>query len=219
MQKLVKGIHNFKVVFSARREEFERLAHGQSPEVLFITCSDSRVVPDLFTQSNPGDLFVIRNAGNVVPAHGAPVGGEAATIEYAVKELKVKDIVICGHTHCGAMTALFNAEARKALPAVDHFLGHCDATRRIIEQNYSHLAGNARVTATVEENVLVQLENLKTHPEVRVALAKGVRLHGWVYKLETGQVYAYDSAAGQFQEVSGPESYHVGNIRAVGGKR
>lgn len=202
MQKLVQGIHKFqRAVFSARVEEFERLVGGQHPAVLFITCSDSRLDPNLFTQTDPGDLFVLRNAGNFVPAW-PQTGGEAATIEYALSVLGIKDIVVCGHTRCGAVTALFG-DSQKLAPSIAQWLTHAEGTKRIIEGNYQHLSGEAKITAAVEENVLVQLENLKTHPAVLAGVSKkDLRLHGWVYKLETGKVFAYDSAAGQFLEVA-----------------
>jgi carbonic anhydrase len=200
MQKLIHGIHEFQNTISrSQREFFQKFAAGQSPDTLFITCSDSRINPNLITQTQPGELFIIRNAGNIVPPHGPFPGGEAATIEYAIAALKVKDIVICGHTHCGAMKAVVNPQDVKTLPRVAAWLGHADATREIIQQHYRHLEGNALVTATVQENVLVQLEHLRTQPLVAAALAAGtVRLHGWVYKVESGEVFAFDPEQRQF---------------------
>ena len=201
MQKLVAGLHHFQQnIFSQKRRLFERLAEGQKPLALFITCSDSRIDPSLLTQVNPGELFILRNAGTIVPAYGDVHGGEAATVEYAVCVLKVRDIIICGHSHCGAMAGLLDPASVKPLPSVRSWLNHAEATRRIIEENYSHLTERqARLTATVEENVLVQLENLKTHPSVAAALARNdLTLHAWVYKFETGQVFSYDPVSGQF---------------------
>lgn len=200
MQKLIAGLHQFQATtFSSQRELFERLAHGQSPEALFITCSDSRIIPSMLTQTQPGDLFILRNAGNIIPPHGAANGGEGATIEYAVEALGVKDIILCGHSHCGAMHGLLHPEEIANLPTMAAWLRHAEATRRIIESNYPHLEGKSRLTAAIEENVLVQLENLRTLPSVAAKLAKGeLHLHGWVYKIETGEVFAYDAAEGQF---------------------
>ena len=200
MQKLIEGIHHFQSsLFSSQRELFERLANGQHPETLFITCSDSRINPNLITQTDPGDLFIIRNAGNIVPAHGAANGGEGATIEFAVAGLGIKDIIICGHSHCGAMNGLLHPESLKDLPAMTAWLSHAEATRRIIHDKYAERTGEALLTTTVEENVLVQMENLRTHPVVAAGLSKGkLKLHGWVYKIETGQVFAYDPERGQF---------------------
>jgi carbonic anhydrase len=200
VEKLVRGIHQFHSnYFDPRREVFARLAEGQRPEALFISCSDSRISPTVLTQSQPGDIFILRNAGNIVPPYGASSGGEAATIEYAILGLGVKDIIVCGHSHCGAMKALLHPEDVADLPAMSSWLGHAEATRRIIHENYQHLDDAARHKAAIEENVLVQLENLRTHPAVAVRLARGeLHLHGWVYKIDTGQVFTYDPALGQF---------------------
>ena len=200
MQKLVQGLHDFQEnVFTSKREMFERLSRGQHPEVLFITCSDSRINPNLITQTEPGELFIIRNAGNLIPAYGATNGGEGATVEYAVAALGVKDIVVCGHSHCGAMHGLLNPEAVTELPAVAAWLKQAETTRRIMKDNYQNLEGAPLLTATIEENVLVQLENLRTHPSVAAKMARGeLRLHAWVYKIETGEVFAYESERGQF---------------------
>lgn len=200
MQKLVQGLHHFQSnIFSTQRELFERLANEQNPEALFITCADSRINPNLITQTEPGELFILRNAGNIIPPHGAANGGEGATIEFAVVELGVRDLIVCGHALCGAMKGLLHPEALEDMPAVRSWLAHVEATRRIIKDKYRDLTGDALLTATVEENVLVQIENLRTHPCVASGLARGeLKLHGWVYKFQTGQVFAYDAQAGQF---------------------
>lgn len=204
MQKLIQGIHRFQQKdFRGLQNLFEQLSKGQKPETLFITCSDSRIDPNLLTRSNPGELFILRNAGNIVPPHGAANGGEAATIEYAVAALGVREIIICGHSHCGAMQGLLKPESVSTLPAVSTWLGHAETTRRIIQENYKHLEGEKLLTATVEENVLVQLENLRTLPAVASRLVKGdLHLHGWVYKIETGEVFAFDPQNGQFVSVA-----------------
>ena len=216
MQKLVNGIHEFREkFFTSNKQLFQRLAKGQQPLALFITCSDSRIDPNLLTQTQPGELFILRNAGNIVPPYGASLGGEAATIEYAVSVLKVKDIIICGHSHCGAMNGLLHPEQLGDLPAVRTWLAHADATARIMAENYRHIVEDGpRLTATVEENVLVQLENLRTHPSVAAKLGRGeLSLQGWVYKFETGQVFGYDAEQGQFvpveEAVARPERVSV----------
>ena len=204
MKRLVEGIHRFqKDIFTSQRQLFERLASGQEPLALFITCSDSRIDPSLLTQTEPGELFVLRNAGNIVPPYNQGSGGEASTIEYAVCALKVKDIIVCGHSHCGAMNGLLHPEQLGELPAVRQWLSHAESTARIMKENYPHVTESApRLTTTVEENVLVQLENLRTHPSVAAALARDeLKLHGWVYKFETGQVFGYDSRQGQYNVV------------------
>lgn len=200
MEKLVRGIHQFQMeYFRPQREELAQLVKGQQPDALFISCSDSRVSPTTITQSQPGEVFVLRNAGNITPPYGASNGGEAATIEYAVAALGVKDIIVCGHTHCGAMRALLHPEEVEDLPAVADWLRHAESTRRIINANYQHLDDAARHKAAIEENVLVQLENLRTHPAVAVKIAKReIHLHGWVYKIETGEVFSFYPDEGQF---------------------
>ena len=205
MQKLVEGIHEFqRNIFSQEEKLFQTLVEGQNPLALFITCSDSRIDPIRLTQTKPGELFIQRTAGNIVPPYGAVNGGEAATIEYAVSALKVKDIVICGHSHCGAMSGLLHPDEIEKMPAVQAVLTHAEATRRIVEENYAHLMeDDKRLTLTVEENVLVQLENLRTHPSVAAALGrKELKLHGWVYEFETGRVFAFDPDHGQFLELT-----------------
>ena len=200
MQKLIQGLHHFQAnIFGSQRQLFERLADGQNPEALFITCSDSRVNPNLITQTAPGDLFVLRNAGNIIPPYGAVQGGEAATIEYAIAVLGVKDIIVCGHSHCGAMDALVHQEKLVDVPAVADWLGHAESTRRIVKENYDHLSGQALLTATIEENTLVQIENLRTHPSVAARISRGaLSIHGWVYQIETGRVFTYDPQQCQF---------------------
>ena len=213
MQKLIAGIHQFRSQdFRPLQGLFEQLARGQTPETLFITCSDSRIDPNLLTRSKPGELFILRNAGNIVPPHGGTPGGEAATIEFAVAGLGVKDIIVCGHTHCGAMRGLLDPPSVAALPALAGWLNHAETTRRIVRDNYGHLDGDRLVTATVEENVLVQLENIRTLPAVASRLVKGdLHLHGWVYKIETGEVFAYESAGGQFVPLA---EYHYPSSEA-----
>jgi carbonic anhydrase len=199
MQRLIQGIHQFQQDgFRPLQGLFEQLAKRQAPETLFITCSDSRIDPNLLTRSQPGDLFILRNAGNIIPPHGAG-GGEAATIELAVTVFGVKDIIICGHSHCGAMNALLHPEQLSDMPAIAAWLRHAESTARIIRDNYAHLDGPPRLTAAIEENVLVQLEHLRTLPAVGSRLVKGdLKLHGWVYKIETGEVFAFEPSTGQF---------------------
>ncbi len=205
MQKLVEGIHEFqRNIFSQEEKLFETLVEGQNPRALFIACSDSRIDPIRLTQTKPGGLFILRTAGNIVPPYGAIKGGEAATIEYAVSALNVKHIILCGHSHCGAMSGLLHPDTIEKMPAVQAVLTHAEATRRIVEENYTHLIDeDKRLTLTVEENVLVQLENLRTHPCVAAALGrKELKLHGWVYEFETGLVFAFDPDHRQFLELT-----------------
>ena len=204
MQKLIQGLHHFQEhVFSSQQELFKRLSEGQNPDALFITCSDSRIDPNLITHTEPGDLFVLRNAGNIIPAHNAATCGEEATIEFAVVGLKVTDIIVCGHSHCGAMKSLFQPDALKDMPNVASWLAHADATRRIVQEKYPERTDAARLITAIEENVLVQIENLRTHPAVAAGLARQtLNLHAWVYKIETGEIFAYDTSSGQFSKIS-----------------
>lgn len=207
MQKLVQGIHQFQTrIFSSHRELFERLdRQDQNPETLFITCSDSRISPNLITQTEPGELFILRNVGNLVPPYES-MGGMAAGIEFAVAGLQVKDIIVCGHSNCGAMRALLEPERTGELPATRAWLAHARATERIMWESYGHLKGSDLLHATVEENVLVQVDNLRQHPAVAKAVASGrLHLHAWVYKIETGEVFAFDPEKGQYASVTGPD--------------
>lgn len=201
MENLIKGIHRFQSdVFARNLDFYRKLVDGQQPQALFITCSDSRVVPDIICQTDPGELFVIRNAGNIIPPHtpGNP-SGESATIEYAIKGLGIRNIIVCGHTRCGAMQAVSNPESTSGMPRVRQWLEHAEAGVEIVCTCYSHLPFEAREKVLIQENVLIQIENLRTHPAVAAAMAGGeLKLHAWVYKMETGQVFAYDTAVGQF---------------------
>ena len=200
MLKLISGLHKFQSkIFLSHKELFERLAEGQSPDALFITCSDSRINPNLITQTNPGDLFILRNAGNIIPAYGAANGGEGATVEFAVAGLGVKDIIVCGHSLCGAMKGLMFPDGLKEMPSVSAWLSHAEATRRTVKENYVGLDDEQLLNIAMQENVLVQLENLRTHPSVSARLSRGeLNLHAWTYKIETGEIFSYQPDEGQF---------------------
>lgn len=188
-----------KFLGDTKPDSLESLREGQSPEVLFITCSDSRVDPAKTFNADFGDIFVVRNAGNLVPAHKTTTGGEAATIEYAVKALKVKHIVICGHSHCGAMGGLLNPGSLKDLPLVGRWLRHAKATKKAVDalnlgEDDDHL------DAAVKQNVLVQIANLKTYQYVEDAIARGnLAVHGWVYDIGSGRVSAFDEESGEYK--------------------
>jgi carbonic anhydrase len=204
MHQLAKGVHKFqREVFGDHMDLFARLADGQAPHTLFITCSDSRINPNLLTQTAPGEIFILRNAGNIVPSWGAPVGGEAATIEYALTTLSVEHIVVCGHSACGAMRAVVEPDLLKTMPAVRQWLAHAETTRRILEENYPGMSTAELISIAIQENVLAQLENLRTHPSVAARIAKGsLALHGWVYKIVSGEVFAYSTDEGQFRPLA-----------------
>lgn len=199
MQEVIDGFLKFqREAFVERTELFKRLATSQNPRTLFISCSDSRLVPELITQREPGDLFVIRNAGNIVPSFGPEPGGVSASVEYAVAALGVEDIVICGHSDCGAMTAIATCQCLDHMPTVANWLRYADAAKAVNQAN-EHANEHERVNSMVRENVIAQLTNLKTHPSVALALDRGnLRLHGWIYDIATGCIDALDGNTRRF---------------------
>lgn len=206
MQKLTEGLHKFKDdEWGKYQGLFYRLSkEGQNPHTLFITCSDSRVLAELITQSQPGDLFVVKNIGNIVPSYSVTGSSNstAAAIEFAVEVLGVKDIVVCGHSLCGAMSALLEGLPKSdTMPHLCEWLELAAPVRKIVESNYNHLTDPvARTTAAGLENVLFSLENLRSYPIVEKRLADGtLHLHGWFFKINTADMYAYDPVTGQFQ--------------------
>ncbi|WP_437185657.1 carbonic anhydrase [Planctomicrobium sp. SH668] len=201
MEKILAGIRQFQSNVVAEKEAvFKQLSKGQKPPVLLITCSDSRICPTMMTQSDLGDLFVLRTAGNIVPPYGAVQGGEAATIEYAVGVLNIPDIIICGHSHCGAMHGLLNPASLEKFPSVKSYLQHAEATRRVVEELHGDLDDHKeKVRLTIEQNVLVQMNHLMTHPSVAAAVKSGkVRLHGWVYTIESGEIFEFNEDEQRF---------------------
>ncbi len=195
MKKLIRGLQQFQESrFDEYRGLFEQLAHGQKPKVLFITCSDSRIVPNLLTQTEPGEIFVIRNAGNIVPPYGAANGGEGATIEYAIHALGIEQVVICGHSHCGAMKGLLKLKKiQDSMPLVCEWLEHAAGTLRVLQDSYSHLEGEDLIETAVAENILTQIRNLKTYPVIHSRLHQGkMQIYGWIYEFETGHVLSYN---------------------------
>jgi carbonic anhydrase len=200
MQKLVRGIHSFqKGYFASHTQLFSQLATaGQRPETLFITCSDSRVVPNLITNAAPGELFIVRNVGNVVPRVDL-AGGTLAAIQYAVEVLEVENVIVCGHTQCGAMEALLDPERVARLEHVQRWLAQAASLRRILDDRYGHLTGAARLTAAIEENVLAQVESLRELPFVAQRLEAGKLLvSGWVFDLARGTVFDFDPERNEF---------------------
>lgn len=203
MEKLISGIATFqKEAFIENKELFESLADKQEPEVLFITCADSRVDPTLVTQTLPGDLFICRNAGNIVPPHSNATGGMTASIEFAVAGLGVKHIVVCGHTGCGAMKGALNPDIVKSLPHVSNWLSHCAAAQAKVKARHK-IVGDEHLLEMTEENVLLQLKHLETHPSVAAKMAtSSLELHGWIYDIATGEVSSYDSLQQAFIPVA-----------------
>jgi carbonic anhydrase len=178
-----------------RPEEFARLADGQSPQVLFITCSDSRVVPALITGARPGELFELRTAGNIVPPYVSEhPTSEAATIEYAVEVLGVTDVVVCGHSHCGAVGALVRGDDLTAVPAVRDWLAHAAPEPRATD------ADDPTVAEAVQNHVLAQVLRLRSYPCVEQRLTAGqLRLHAWYYEVHTGAVREHRTTTDTFE--------------------
>jgi carbonic anhydrase len=195
-RRLVDGVQRFhQRAFPARQELFEQLATGQNPHTLFITCADSRISPNLITQAAPGDLFVCRNIGNIVPAYGEMMGGVSAVVEYACVALGVSNIIVCGHSDCGAMKGLVDPENQglARMPTVASWLRNAEAARSVVAVTKPGLTGDALNHALVEQNVRLQLAHLRTHPAVAAAVAEGqLALHGWVYDIASGQVSEFD---------------------------
>lgn len=211
MQKLEAGIHHFQAnYFASNRDLFKKLSEaGQNPETLFITCSDSRVVPNLLTNSAPGELFIVRNVGNIVPSildPNAILGGVTAAIQYAVEVLEVGNVIVCGHTNCGAIDAILHPERVAHLQYVSRWLKESSRIPKLIEERYGDLEGEERMIAAVEENILVQLENLRSFDFVARRLASGkLKMNGWVFQIATGDVFDYDPVSEQFLQLGSPE--------------
>lgn len=198
--RLAQGVERFRTtVFPKRRRLFEALAKAQRPEALFITCADSRIVPSLITHSGPGDLFIERNPGNLVPVYGPEAVGVSASIEYAVAVLGVRHVIVCGHTDCGAVKGILHPEKLADAPAVASWLSYGAPARRALEQRPEAATEAEKVKELTRLNTLVQLEHLRTHPSVQRALAAGaLELHAWVYEIESGMVEAWEPASGAF---------------------
>jgi len=200
MTKLVSGYQRFRSdVYPNQKHRFKLLENSQKPHTLFITCSDSRVVPSMITQTEPGELFICRVVGNLVPAHGAAVGGVSSAIEYAVTVLGVQDVVICGHSDCGAMRAFMHPEKLRSLKAVESWLEHASGAIAVARDNHGHLHGEEFVEALIRENVSIQLQHLRTHPSVASRLRQGnLRIHGWIFDIGSGTIQSLDEKTGKF---------------------
>jgi carbonic anhydrase len=199
MDEIIAGVRAFqRDIYPLYREKFAELASGQTPHAMVITCSDSRIDPFLLMQAEPGQLFVLRNAGNIVPEHDGFVGGVTATIEFAVVQLRVPNIIVCGHAGCGAVAGLLRPESIRHLPEVTNWLHHSARARKRVAESGGLDAPDAMERA-VAANVVVQLENLRTHPCVAEALAANkLAIHGWVYDFVTGAVTAYQDQRREF---------------------
>ncbi|MFW1677756.1 carbonic anhydrase [Pontibacter sp. JAM-7] len=209
MEQIIQGVLTFKrEIYPERKDLFGTLADlGQNPDVLFITCSDSRIDPNLLTGSNPGDLFICRNAGNIIPPHSNETGGMTASIEYAVAVLGVRNIIVCGHTDCGAIKGALDLSALKGLPHVKEWLGHCRSAMEIVRER-NNLPGDQCVAPeflneAIEQNVLQQVQHLRTHPVVAAKLATNkLSIHGWVYDIKSGRISCCGHHDDAFQDFS-----------------
>src|SRR6202049_1319057 len=203
VDRILQGLKQFqKKVFPKQRELFHQLAHQQRPVALFITCADSRIDPCLLTQTKPGELFICRVIGNIVPRYPETIGGVSATIEYAVGVLGVSDVIVCGHTDCGVMKGVLNPEALKPLANVTAWLGHAQPAREALAKSEGSLSDPEFLLALTERNVVEQLKNLHTHPTVAAHLEQGnLKLYGWGYHIGKGMVTTFSSRRGRFIRV------------------
>ena len=200
MQKLIEGHKKFLAeVFPAKKSHFHLLAEGQSPEWLFITCADSRVLPDLILGTEPGDLFISRSIGNVVPVTSHDVDGVTATIEYAVEVLKVRHIIVCGHSDCGALKAALDRKSLENLPKARRWLEHVEAAFAYRQPLNPADGESAELASLIRGNVVAQLKNLQAQMPVRNAMAEGrLTVHGWYYDILTGRIEEYDEGEKRF---------------------
>jgi carbonic anhydrase len=200
MARLLEGHRRFRTeLFPLKRDHFHLLAESQSPEWLFITCSDSRVLPDLILQTEPGDLFISRSIGNVVPVSAGDVDGVTATIEYAVDVLKVKHIILCGHSDCGALKAALNRQSLKNLPKASRWLHHVEGAFTHRQPLRAEEGEHAELASIIRGNVIAQLANLRAQPSVARGLVNHtLEIHGWYYDILTGRIEHYDELERHF---------------------
>jgi carbonic anhydrase len=205
MERLIAGHKHFlSNVFPGRRDQFHLLAESQAPEWLVITCSDSRIVPDLILQTGPGDLFITRNAGNVVPVTTGDVDGVTATIEYAVEVLKVKHAILCGHSDCGALKAALDRRGLEKLPKARRWLSHVEGAFTHRQPLNPDDGEHAELASLIRGNVVAQLQNLRAQPAVARAVAEGrLAVHGWYYDILSGRIERYDEEQKRFAPLLG----------------
>jgi carbonic anhydrase len=205
MQKLIDGHRRFLAeVFPAKKSHFHLLSEGQTPAWLFITCADSRVVPDLILGTEPGDLFIARSIGNVVPIPSQDVDGVTATIEYSVEVLKVRHAIVCGHSDCGALKAALDRKSLANLPKARRWLEHVEAAFAYRQPLNPADGESAELASLIRGNVVVQLMNLHAQPPVARAEAEGrLTVHGWYYDILTGRIEEYDEKLKKFVALVG----------------
>lgn len=214
MKALLAGVRRFRHEIYPQHSEMyqEAVRTPQRPHTLFITCADSRIDPEHITQSGPGDIFVARNVGNLVPAYGQMMGGITAVIEYAVTALAVNHVVICGHTDCGAMKALLDPQQTERLPSVRSWLRNAEAARSIIDARGHSPDASEVLNSLIEENVLLQVAHLRTHPSVAARLAaRTLTVDGWVYDIGHGDIRIHDPGAERFVPIDEFEASAAAN--------
>lgn len=213
MNEIIGRVFKFeKQVFAKHADLYNRLAtKGQNPKALIISCADSRIVPELILQADPGDLFVTRNAGNIVPPFSQANGGVSSAVEYGVLALGVTDIIVCGHSGCGAMEGLLKPGALDKMPNVAAWLRHSHAAEGVVRDCYpNNLEYKERLRALTLENIVCQLAHLRTHPSVTSGIARGeLALHGWYVDILSGSILALDEKTGQFTAVRDNEALPV----------
>ena len=213
LEQLKDGIRRFRTEVYPDREETYRKAmrEAQRPDALIITCADSRIHPDELTQSSPGEIFVTRNIGNMVPAYGDMVGGVSAVLEFAVMGLEVKHLVVCGHSDCGAMKALLDPDSVESMPTVKHWLRNAHAALSVAQALREPGESEPELLRLLsEQNVLLQLQHVRTHPSVAGAMARGeLTLSGWYYDIAAGKVWITEGNAGTFKPVDLPGEAEV----------
>jgi carbonic anhydrase len=196
MDEIVEGIRKFRRdTYPLLKPLYDRLVStGQKPRVLMIGCSDSRVAFETLTGRGPGELFIVRNAGNIVPRYGAYMGGVTASVEFAVMALPIEHVIVCGHTHCGAMAALLKPELSADMPAVQNWVKFAREAKQRIDKADTKLF-DRHLRAAIAENVKLQLEHLATFPCIEERMRAGkLKMHGWVYEIENGDVVEWDQA-------------------------
>jgi carbonic anhydrase len=201
LDELGRGVAKFRSkVFPTRRALFERLANSQEPKALFLTCADSRIIPSLITQTGPGELFIERNPGNIVPVYSDIAVGVSASIEYAIAALGAKHVIVCGHSDCGAVRGMMQPEKLAGMSAVGRWLSYGAEAASRLSCDGGDPSDEARLQRLTRLNVIVQIEHLQSHPSVRAAQDRGeLHIHGWVYDIATGGVEAYDPQTGAFR--------------------
>jgi carbonic anhydrase len=207
MDKIIEGIRRF------RRDTYPQLKplyddlvkSGQKPHALVIGCSDSRIAFETLTGCGPGELFIVRNAGNIIPQYGKYMGGVTASIEFAISRLPIRDVIVCGHTYCGAMAALLRPQSAEDMPAVQKWISFARQAKRRIGKEHTAVFDN-HLREAVAENVKLQLEHLRTYPCIQKGMNAGsIRLHGWVYEIENGDVVSYDEGGNRWLSLTEPE--------------